>query len=165
MRRSVELLAVAALVVVAAGCGGGGKPRFEPAADWHLLGAHGELVAANVGFASADRDLASPPFHTVAALPRSGTVMWLLVMPRRHSAIDAKFPARPLRVGNALPSNTPEGFPCAPAVHCLAAGGAIRRMQARLSDWDVALTIFFGTDHPSAGQVRAANAELARLRP
>jgi hypothetical protein len=161
-----RLSAALALVALLAGCGGStGTPRFRSAAGWHLLEAHGELVAANVDLAPADRSLASPPFHTVASLPRRGTVIWLLVMPRRHGAIDAKFPARTLRIGNALPSNTFEGFSCAPAVHCLAASDAIRYMQARLSNWDIALRVFFGTDHPSAGQIRAANAELARLRP
>jgi hypothetical protein len=144
-----------------AGCGGSSAmPRFHPAVGWHLLGAHGEVVAANVAFAPADRNLASPPFHTVASLPRRGTLIWAAVMPRDQAA-ESK--SRVLRVGSGLPSNTPDGAPCAPAVDCLAASDAIRYLRVPFRQKDVALTIFFGTDHPSARQVRAANAELARL--
>jgi hypothetical protein len=167
LRRREGMVAKAALllalVALLAGCGGHtASPRFQPAAGWHLLGAHGELVAANVPFAPADRSLESPPFHTVASLSRRGTLIWLVVMPRGR-AIYAKSPVLPLRVDNGLPSDTPDGAPCAPAVHCLAASDAIRYMRVHFSQGDLAVTIFFGTDHPSATQVRAANAELARL--
>lgn len=125
-----------------------------------MLGAHGEAVAANVPFAAADRSLAGPPFHTVASLPRRGTLIWVVVRPRDPGAESR---SRALRVDNGLPSNTPDGAPCAPAVNCLAAGDGIRYLQVPFRKNDVALTIFFGTDHPSARQVRAANVELARL--
>ena len=154
-------VALTLAAVLLAGCGGGTTaPRFRPAAGWHLLGAHGEVIAANVAFAPADRSLGGPPFHTVSSLPLRGTLIWVAVMPRART-LESK--ARALRVGNGLPSNTPDGAPCAPAVNCLTAGDAIRYLRVPAGHEDVALTIFFGTDHPSARQVRAANAELARL--
>lgn len=157
---------LALVAALAAGCGGAGEPRFERAGGWHLLSRDGELAAANVPFAAADRNLSSPPSHTVATLPRRGVVIWVLVV-RRHEAADRGFPAAPLRVGRAVATDPPEGFFCPPAARarCFDAGGAVRRLQAGASGWDIGLTIFFGTDRPSAAQVRAANAELARLSP
>jgi hypothetical protein len=159
--------AVVALVLsLAAGCGGGGRPHFEGASGWHLLSRDGELAASNVPFAEQDRSFLSVPSHTVGSLPRRGVVMWLLAI-RRRPAYDKKFPAIPLRVAQTVATNPPEGFSCPPAgqARCFDAGGAIRRLQARDSRWDIGLTIFFGTDHPSSAQVAAANAELARFRP
>jgi hypothetical protein len=154
-----------ALVALLAGCGSGTTtPRFREAVGWHLRETHGEAVAANVDVAPADRGVALPPFHTVASLPRTGTLIWATVMPRGPAAYENK-PTVPPRVADALPSDTPDGAPCAPAVRCLAASDAIRLMRLRLHQRDVLLIIFFGTDHPPAGQIRAANAELARLSP
>jgi hypothetical protein len=160
-----KVIAAFALVGLVAGCGRG-SPRFQSGAGWHHLARDGELVAADVPLAAADRSLASPPSRTVATLPRHGIVIWALVM-RRHRVFDAKFPPEPLRVDKAVATNPPEGFFCPPAARarCFEAGGAIRRMQARLSGWDIGLTIFFGTDHPSQSQIVAANAELGRLTP
>ena len=161
--------AVAALGLVAslaAGCGGGGKPHFESATGWQLLSRDGELAASSVPFAAQDRSFLSPPAHTVGSLPPTGVVMWLLVG-RRRPVYDRKFPAVPLRVDQAVATNPPEGFFCPPAAQsdCFVAGGAIRRLQARTTNWDVGLTIFFGSDHPSTAQIAAANAELARFSP
>jgi hypothetical protein len=51
------------LVVVGAlgaGCGGGHRaPKFRSAAGWHLLSRDGELVAADVPFATLDKSLLS----------------------------------------------------------------------------------------------------------
>ena len=55
---AVAIVLVAALAV---GCGGAGKPRFEPAAGWNVLSGHGELAATDVPFAAADRSLSGPP--------------------------------------------------------------------------------------------------------
>ncbi len=166
MRRSVRLLALAAAATVAAGCGGG-KPHFQRATGWQQLSRPGELAAANVPFRAADRSLRSPPSGTVATLPRSGIVIWLLVS-RRHEgrAWERKFPPVPLRVDETVATNPPEGFGCPPAARpdCFEAGGAIRRVQARDSGWEVAATIFFGTDRPLPEDLAAADAELARLR-
>jgi hypothetical protein len=163
MRRSAGLLAVVALAVVAAGCGGGGKPRFEPAADWHLLSGKGELAAANVPFAGADRNLMSPPSRTVDTLPRRGVVIWALVSPA------GKDRTRPLRLhlSEAVRTNPFEGFRCAPAVpssRCFSASGSVRRLAGQLAGYDVDLYVFLGTDRPSPAQVAAVDAELARLR-
>jgi hypothetical protein len=163
MRRSVELLAVAALVVVAAGCGGGGKPRFEPAADWHLLSGKGELAAANIPFADADRNLMSPPSRTVDTLPRRGVVIWALI----SRAGKDRTRALPLHLSAAVRTNPFEGFRCAPAVpssRCFSASGSVRRLAGRLAGYDVDLYVFLGTDRPSPAQVDAVDAELARLR-
>ena len=168
-RTAVGLLLAAAL---AAGCGGAGKPRFEPASGWHLLSRDGELAAANLPFAAADRSLSRPPSHTVATLPRDGIVIWTLLVPQARTsgggAQPKYWPARPpLRVGVATATNPPEGFFCAPAAEarCFDAAGSVRRLQGRAGGYDVAVTIFFGTDRPSAAQVRAADGELARLSP
>ena len=163
MRRTVELLAVVALVAAVAGCGGGGGPRFEQAADWHLLSAHGELVAANIPIAKADRNLASPPSRTVETLPRHGVVIFGLVS-RNGSGTPRPLP---LRLRKAVRSNPFEGFRCAPAVpeaRCFAASGSVRRLAGRLDGYDVDLYVFLGTDRPSSAQVAAVDAELARLR-
>lgn len=152
------------LVALGAACGGG-KPRFQHAAGWNLLSGHGELVAANVPLASADRSLASPPARTVAVLPRYGIVIWAMVFRggNRH------FPRRrlPLRVEEAVPSNPFEGFRCAPAVsisRCYAASGSVWRLFGRLSSYGVDLYVFFGTDRPLPSDIAAADAELAQLR-
>ena len=163
MRRNVELVAVVALVVAMAGCGGGGSPRFEPAADWHLLSGKGELAAANVPFAGADRNLMSPPSRTVDTLPRRGVVIWALVSPA------GKDPTRalPLHLSEAVRTNPFEGFRCAPAVpssRCFSASGSVRRLAGRLAGYDVDLYVFLGTDRPSSAQISAVDAELARLR-
>jgi hypothetical protein len=160
MRRSLVLFAV---VAAAAGCGGGGTPRFEPAADWHLLSGKGELAAANVPFAKADRNLASPPSRTVDTLPRRGVVIWALVS---RAGKDSRR-ALPLHLSDAVRTNPFEGFSCAPAVpssRCFAASGSVRRLAGRLSGYDVDLYVFLGTDRPSPAQVTAVDAELARLR-
>jgi hypothetical protein len=130
-----------------------------------VLSGQGELAAANVPFAASDRSLKSPPSRTVATLPRGGVVIWAMV------SSPGKLPPGstplPLRLSEALPSNPFEGFSCAPAVptsRCYAASGSVRRLVARLRHHLVDLYVFFGTDHPAAASVAAANAELARLR-
>jgi hypothetical protein len=161
--RLAVALALAALV---AGCGGG-KPHFERAAGWHVQARGDALVASNVPLAPADRSLASPPSHTVGSLPRYGVLLWLLVGHHHKSGRwDRKFPPVPLRVDETVATNPPEGFSCPPAARsaCFEAGGAIRRMQARAAGWDLAVTIFFGSDRPQPEDVAAADAELARLR-
>ncbi|HJQ74502.1 MAG TPA: hypothetical protein VJ814_06420 [Gaiellaceae bacterium] len=161
-----RVAAALVLVVPLAGCGGAG-PHFQRAAGWHLLSGHGQLAAANVPFSAADRSLKSPPSRTVATLPRYGIVIWLLVGRHHKSkAWDRKFPRIPLRVDQAVATNPPEGFFCAHLARsdCFEAGGSIRRMQARVGDWDIAATFFFGTDRPLTEDVAAADAELARLR-
>jgi hypothetical protein len=163
---ALRLAAVVALAALAAGCGGG-KPHFQSAAGWQQLSRSGELAVANVPFRAADRSLDSPPSGTVATLPRSGIVIWLLVGRHHKSkAWDRKFPPVPLRVEETVATNPPEGFSCPPAARsdCFEEGGAIRRMQARASGWDVAATVFFGTDRPLPEDLAAADAELARLR-
>jgi len=167
MRRRVRLPATVTLaLLLAAGCGGTARPQFEAATGWHLLSDRAELAAANVPFAPADRSMASPPSRTVAALPRTGIVIWAML-----SRPNGKLPARPtplpLRLTEAMPSNPFEGFRCAPAVperRCYAASGSVRRLDARVGRYDADLYIFFGTDHPAAASVAAADAELARLR-
>ena len=163
MRRAAVLALVA---LVAAGCGGASKPRFQAANGWHLLSRQAELAAANVPFAVADRSLASPPSRTVATLPRDGVVIWAT-----FSRSGGKLPPRstplPLRLAEAMRSNPFEGFGCAPAVsesRCNAASGSIRRLGAQVGRYYVDLYVFFGTDHPAAASVAAADAELARLR-
>src|SRR5689334_13989065 len=161
MRRAVALLAISLAV---AGCGGGAsRPRFEPAADWHLLSGDGELAAANVPFAGRDRSLSSPPSRTVATLPRSGVVIWAMFS---RAGKDSRR-ALPLRLTGAARSNPFEGFSWAPAVslpRCFAASGSVRRLAGRLDGYDVDLYVLLGTDRPSSAQLEAVDAELARLR-
>jgi hypothetical protein len=159
------LAALAPFALVVAGCGGGGGPHFRSAAGWHLLSTSGELSAANVPFAAADRDRQSPPSQTVETLPRAGVVIWAMYS---HDA-KSDFPRRrlPLRVEQAARSNPFEGFRCAPAVttaRCYAASGSIRHLEGRHGSYAVDLYVFFGTDRPTPAQVAAANAELARLK-
>jgi hypothetical protein len=160
------LLAAVAFMALLAGCGGAAKPSFQAASGWHLLSNHGELAAANVPFAAADRSAASPPSRTVATLPRDGVMIWAM-----FSRPGGKLPARsaplPLRLTEAMPSNPFEGFRCAPAVpesRCYAASGSVRRLGARVGPYYLDLYVFFGTDHPAVDSVAAADAELARLR-
>jgi len=156
---------LALLTLLAAGCGTAGKPHFQSATGWHLLTRSDELVAGNVEFAAQDRSLASPPSRTVATLPRDGIVIWAMLS-RSDKLLPGSTPL-PLGLSEALPSNPFEGFRCAPAVpmsRCDAASGSVRRLVARLGHYYVDLYIFFGTDHPAAASVAAANAELARLR-
>jgi hypothetical protein len=163
MRRTVGLLAVIAVAGAAAGCGGGGSPRFESAANWNLLSGHGELAAANVPFAEPDRSLTSPPSLTVAKLPRRGVVIWGMVS-RSGSGTHRPLPRH---LADGVRSNPFEGFRCAPAVpssRCYAASGSVRRLAGRLAGYDVDLYVFLGTDRPSASQIAAVDAELARLR-
>jgi hypothetical protein len=157
--------ALVPLALLAAGCGGGGKPHFESAAGWHVLSRSGELAAANVPFAASDDPgLESPPSRTVATLARSGVVIWAMV----SRDMNSDFPSRrlPLRVAQGQRSNPFEGFPCAPAVttsRCYAASGSIRHLEARSGSHTIDLYIFFGRDRPSRAQIAAADAELARL--
>jgi hypothetical protein len=166
MRRSAWLLGIVATLAVGAGCGSG-KPRFESAAGWHLLSGHGQLAAARVVYAPADRRLVltSPPSRTVASLPRDGTVIWAMV----DRGGNSHFPRRqlPLRVEQGAPSNPFEGFPCAPALatsRCFPASGSVWRVFGRYGRYDVDLYVFFGSERPLPEQVAAADAELARLR-
>jgi len=164
MRRGRVLLAICFGLAAVAGCGGGGgRPRFEPKAEWHLLSGNGELAAANVPFAEPDRSVASPPSRTVATLPRRGIVIWAMV------SRAGKDPLRPLplRMAGGVRSNPFEGFGCAPAVQalrCYAASGSVRRLHGRMAGYDVELYVFLGTDRPSPAQVAAVDDELARLR-
>ena len=164
MRRGILRLAtVCTATLVVAGCGGGGRPRFETAANWHLLSENGALSAANVPFAERDRSLASPPSRTVAMLPRRGVVIWAMVA---RAGKDSRRPL-PLRLTEASRSNPFEGFPCAPAVplsRCFAASGSVRRLHGRMAGYDVDLYVFLGTDRPSSAQIAVVDAELARLR-
>jgi hypothetical protein len=161
--------AVAMLVLVAvlaAGCGGAGKPRFQSAAGWQLLSGHNELAAANVPFAPADRSLESPPSSTVAALPRRGVLIWAMVSHPGPPPPGWSTPL-PLRLRETYRSNPFEGFRCAPAVtidNCDSASGSVRRLQAWSGPYEVDLFVYFGTDRPTSASVRAANAELARLQ-
>jgi hypothetical protein len=162
--RTVAMLALTA--ALAAGCGGAGKPRFRSADGWQLLSGHGELAAANVPFAAEDRTTTSPPSRTVATLPRRGVLIWAMVS-RAGQAPPVRSTPLPLRLREAFVSNPFEGFGCAPAVttgNCYSASGSVRRLQAWSGRYEADLYVFFGTDHPSAASVRAANAELARLQ-
>jgi hypothetical protein len=160
--------AVAVLVLVAAiaGCGGA-RPRFESAAGWHLTSAHGQLSAAKVIFAPADRRLmlTSPPSRTVASLPRDGMVIWVMYVRGWNTHYPRK--QLPLRVEQGAPSNPFEGFRCAPTVttaHCYAASGSVWRVFGSYGRYDVDVYVFFGTDHPLPELFGQADAELARLR-
>src|SRR5580765_7078546 len=157
--------AVVALAALMVGCGGGTKPHFDSASGWHLLSGNAQLLAANVPFAASARSLAGPPAGTVARLPRSGTVIWVIVNP----AIDTDPTRRrlPVRLDQTRPSTTFEGVRCAPAVtlsNCYAASGSVRHLVGTYGSHDVDLYIFFGTDRPSRAQRASASAELARLR-
>lgn len=166
MRRSVWLLAATALMSLLAGCGGGGRPHFQSAAGWHVLSGHGELAAANVPFAAADRDTTSPPSRTVARLPRKGVVIWAMISRPGKPPPGWSTPL-PLRLRETAQSNPFEGFRCAPAVttaNCDSASGSVRHLQAWSGPYEAELYVFFGTDHPMAASVAAANAELARLQ-
>ena len=161
-RRAAAGLALLALL--AAGCGGAGRPRFRSAAGWNLLAGHDELAAANVQFAAQDRSMSSPPSRTVASLPLDGIVIWAMVSRRRGHPLPTPLP---LRLSESLPSNPFEGFGCAPAVavsRCDAASGSVRRLVAHARSYYVDLYVFFGTDKPAPASVAAADAELARLR-
>jgi hypothetical protein len=156
--------ALALVALVAAGCGGSGKPHFRPATGWHLLSGRSELAAANVPFVPADRSMASPPSRTVATLPRDGIVIWAMV--NRQSTQPPSTPL-PLQLSEALPVDPFEGFGCAPAVpvsRCDSASGSVRRLVAEAGSYYIDLFVYFGTDRPTVGSVSAANAELARLR-
>jgi hypothetical protein len=166
MRRNAWLLGIVATLAVVTGCGGA-KPGFHSADGWHLLSGHGQVAAAKVVYAPANRRLVltSPPSRTVASLPRDGTVIWAMVT----RGGNGHFPRRqlPLRVEQGAPSNPFEGFPCAPAVatsRCFAASGFVWRLFGRYGRYDVDLYVFFGSDRPLPEQVAAADAELARLR-
>lgn len=158
--------ALALLALVAAGCGGSGKPHFRSATGWHLLSGPNELAAANLQFAAADRSMSSPPSRTVASLPRNGIVIWAMVSHSGQASPGWSTPL-PLRLRETVPSNPFEGFRCAPAVatdKCYAASGSIRHLQAWNGAYALDLYVFFGTDHPATGSVAAANDELARLQ-
>ena len=146
------------------GCGGAAKPHFRSATGWHVLAGIDELAAANVDFAAQDRSMTSPPSRTVATLPRDGIVIWAMVSREKHSPESTPLP---LRLSEAQPSNPFEGFRCAPAVstaRCYAASGSVRRLVGQVDRNYVDLYVFFGTDHPTAESLTAANAELARLQ-
>lgn len=162
MRRCLGLVAVLATVTLVTGCGGGGAPRFEAAAGWHLLSGNGEVAAANVPFAGEDRSLASPPSRTVATLPRGGVVIWAMLT---RAGAGSPRPL-PLHLSAAARTDPFEGLRCAPAVpmsRCYAASGSVRRLAGRMDGYDVDVSVFFGIDHPSSAQIAAASAELARL--
>lgn len=161
---TVTVLALVGLLL--AGCGGTEKPRFRSAAGWQLLSGRNELAAANVPFAAADRTMASPPSRTVATLPRHGIVIWAMVSRPGQPPPGWSTPL-PLRLRETAPSSPFEGFSCAPSVaaaHCNSSFGSVRHLQAWRGRYEVDLYVFFGTDHPAAASVIAANAELARLQ-
>ena len=162
MRRAARPLGIIAALAVVVGCEEA-RLKFEAAADWHQLAGHGQVVAANVPLAAADRNLTSPPSATVAKLPTYGVMIWATVGRGR------KFPRRslPLRVADASPSSPFEGFRCAPAVRvssCYEGSGSVWRLLGRAGSYDLDLYVFFGTDHPVPSEVAGADAELARLR-
>jgi hypothetical protein len=162
-----KAVATLALVAVLAGCGGASKPHFRSAAGWQLLSGKNDLAASNVPFAAADRSMwPGPPSRTVATLPRRGVLIWAMVSHPGEAAPGWSTPL-PLRLRETVSSNPFEGFGCAPAVttaNCYGASGSIRHLQAWDGAYATDLYVFFGTDHPSAASVAAANAELARLQ-
>jgi hypothetical protein len=162
--KAVAMLALVA--VLAAGCGSAAKPHFQSATGWQVLSGHNELAAANVPFAAADRSTTSPPSRTVAALPRRGVLIWAMVSRPGQPPPGWSTPL-PLRLRETFPSNPFEGFKCASNVTtaaCDSASGSVRHLQAWNGPYEVDLYIFFGTDHPKAAVIAAANAELARLQ-
>lgn len=82
-------------------------------------------------------------------------MIWAQLQPR-WAPVDNRFPVAklPLTVDEAAATAPPEGF---------SAAGAIRRLDARVAGYDVDLSIFFGSERPSAAAVAAANRELTLL--
>jgi hypothetical protein len=130
------------------------------------MGGAGEVTVANVPIAEGDRR-GGPPYGTVKTLPRSGIEIWVQYY---RSPGEGHFRSRalPLRLRDAARSAPFEGMFCAQAAatNCYRRGGSpsIRRLRAHIAGYDVDVFVTFGSDRPSAAQVAAAAAELARLK-
>ena len=173
-RRPVALALAAALVVASAllaalivpSSGTADEPfglGFVAAPGWNVLHDDGDgtpfrpavAIAANVPI-SPDDDAQGLPLSTLLSLPPDGIVMIAIFTARGDEAHDKYFPRRglPLRAGDAQPYGVwmPPGRRLG-VVH----------LTAGVNRHDVDLTIYYGSEHPSAALVAAAQRQLDRL--
>jgi hypothetical protein len=176
LRRSLALALTTALVALAAlvgsliipSSGTADEPLglgFVAAPGWNVIDDAGDgtpvrpavAIAANVPFSPRD-DAQGLPLSTLMSLPPDGIVMIAIFTARDESAHDGFgfFPRRklPLRAGEAEPFGVwiRPGRPL----------GQVR-LWAGVNRHNVDLTIYYGSERPSAALIAAAQRQLDRL--
>jgi hypothetical protein len=136
---------------------------FLPAPGWNVIEDAGDgtavrpavAIAANVPLSPKD-DAEGLPLSTLMSLPPDGIVMIAIFTARGERMHDSYFLRRslPLRAGEAQPYGAwiRPGRPLG-QVH----------LQAGVNRHNVDLTIYYGSEHPSAALVAAAQRQLDRL--
>ena len=138
------------LAVAVAGCGGGGSPHFRPSSGWHV-GSHGIYSWAST-IPYRDCENCVPPHQTLETLPPNGVVIQLSTLRERVSSSVDDWPPR------IRSRDVKAGFEGVPYRY------GVFQVSVRNRRAERAVYVWFGRAHPSPAQIRAANAELARLR-
>lgn len=139
-------------------------PGFLPHSGWNTAstGVTGPpraptALAANVPIASGDATMLAPPTATIRSLGSSGVLLLAtFYTPTLKRHVPIGYPPRnlPLRLSDAVPSGSVEGF---------ANKGLTEQLEAAVDGYDIDLLIFFGTPHPSPEVRAAADAEVRAL--
>jgi hypothetical protein len=146
----VKAAAALAVVLLAAGCGGGApRPTFHAAPGWQAGSSGSRAWASTVAYRDC-RDCV-PPHRTIAALPPNGVIIQLASVRSRLSRDVGSWPPR-IRLHDVQP-----GFEGVPYRY----GFCERSVQnGRVVRW---VYVWFGRARPTPRQLAKANAELARL--
>jgi hypothetical protein len=140
--------ALALVVLVAAGCGGGG-PHFRATAGWHVGADRAYSWASTIPYRDCRNCV--PPHETLAALPPGGILIQLATFRERGSSRTRSWPPR-IRARDVS-----AGFEGVPRRY------GVFQFTAQTGRFDRSLYVWFGRAHPTPGQLERANAELARV--
>ena len=146
----MKVVAALALVLLAAGCGGGAGQRFPATDGWYVGSEHVYSWASTVPYRDCPNCV--PPHDTLAALPPEGIVVQLSAVRERHSSSAGSWPPR------IRSRDVKAGFEGVPRRY-----GAFQS-SVRAGRIERSIYVWFGRAHPTPTQLAKANAELARLR-
>jgi hypothetical protein len=141
----------------------GGELGFLPARGWNVLQTATrtaatrparQAIAANVPLRAED-DADGVPYATLWSLPRHGVVLVAKFTPIRGERDSTG--NLPLRLRDAAPQieRSAQVRPTKPLGQY--------RLRAKVNDYGVEVDVYFGTRHPAAGLITAAQQQLDRL--
>lgn len=142
------------------------NPGFVPQPGWYSVDTQNAqapeapvATAANVPFSPQDFNgsNSSIPTQTLVSLPPQGIVIQATFYIRGQSSqVDAGFPpaSTPFSLAKAITTSPIEGSPMSVGY---------RRLLVSANGYDVDISVFFGTKHPTVGDLNAAQRELTGL--